>query len=208
MKRFKSIYTVLILGLASGAAFAKDDALKGPIIKSVSVDQDAGMLFITGEDFIVDSEVFVFLADIPLVTELALPNLVQASFENVTPGEYRLAINMKGGKVIATFDLTIGPSGPRFADIYTRSTPAPPVVGSFLGTTVRCDEGDVATGGGVSCPTTGSCSSGSNGPFISIAGPVLDADGKPVGFEFAMSNLEIGSPIRRELYVICADISP
>jgi hypothetical protein len=50
-------------------------------------------------------------------------------------------------------------------------------------------------------------SSGANGPFISVAGPVLDANGKPVGFEFAMSNAAIGSPISRELCVICADVS-
>lgn len=106
----------------------------------------------------------------------------------------------------------IGPQGPPgtpgpIADIYVRSIPSPSVVGGFGGSTVFCDPGDVATGGGTSCPPTGGCSSGSNGPFVSYAGPLLDETGMPVGWEFAMSNVTSGAVIARELYVVCSDIS-
>ncbi len=105
-----------------------------------------------------------------------------------------------------------GPQGPTgepgpIADIYVRSIPSPNVVGTFGGSTVMCDQGDVATGGGVSCPPNGGCQSGTNGPFVSTAGPVLDPSGTPNGWEFSMANVTIGAPIERELYVICADIS-
>lgn len=105
-----------------------------------------------------------------------------------------------------------GPVGPQgtpgpIAEIYVVSKPAPEVVGGFGGSTVFCNEGDVATGGGVSCPVNGSCSSGSAGPFISYAGPVLDSASKPYGWEFAMSNTAVGSTIFRELYVVCAAVS-
>ena len=99
-----------------------------------------------------------------------------------------------------------GEPGP-IADIYVRSVPSPNVIGGFGGTTVFCDPGDVATGGGASCPTTGGCQSGSNGPFVGYAGPVLDEVGMPIGWEFAMSNITTGAVIERELYVICSDIS-
>ncbi len=105
-----------------------------------------------------------------------------------------------------------GPAGPQgepgpIAEIYVVSQPAPEVSGGFGGSTVYCHEGDVATGGGVSCPVSGSCSSGSAGPFVSYAGPVLDSGGKPYGWEFAMSNTIVGPTISRELYVVCAAVS-
>lgn len=100
-----------------------------------------------------------------------------------------------------------GPPGP-LAEIYVRSEPAPEVVGGFGGSTVFCDEGDVATGGGVSCPVSGACGSGSNGPFVSYAGPVLNDLGQPIGWEFAMDFVAVSAtPLARELYVVCADVS-
>jgi len=139
-------------------------------------------------------------------------------------GSYVAANNSSFGAVIDALDNIAaairevaihgetGPQGPPgepgpIAQIYVRSQPSPPVIGGFGGSTVFCDPGDVATGGGASCPPMGGCQSGSNGPFVSYAGPVLDETGMPVGWEFAMSNVTAGAPIERELYVICANIS-
>ncbi len=135
-----------------------------------------------------------------LAGQPGLPGVIQA-LENIADAIMNVAIQGPEGPAGPP-----GEPGP-IAEIYVVSQPAPEVTGGFGGSTVFCNEGDVATGGGVSCPVSGSCSSGSAGPFVSYAGPVLDSAGKPYGWEFAMSNTSVGSPISRELYVVCAAVS-
>jgi hypothetical protein len=153
------------------------------------------------------------LAFIGLTTILMVASGTYVAAKNPAFGDIVAALNNIAAAIReVAIQGDTGPQGPPgdpgpIADIYVRSVPSPNVVGIFGGATVFCDPGDIATGGGASCPATGGCQNGSNGPYVSVAGPVLDAEGLPVGWEFAMGNVTAGAPIERELYVVCTDIS-
>ncbi|MDH3686795.1 MAG: hypothetical protein OEP95_11240 [Myxococcales bacterium] len=68
---------------------------------------------------------------------------------------------------------------------------------ALIGTAILCDEGDVATGGGVT-----SNSAGSTGPFVHYSGPALDDLGNPIGWRIGIG--QVSNDI--EFHVICAAV--